>query len=91
MKHFLTAMTLAASLMGSAAFAQDKKLEIVFTVHSGASNTFWQAVQKGYEDACSKVNANCQMVYLQLPFQKVQFKRSEQRANWFVLPATVPS
>ena len=65
MKRFLTTMTLAAGLMGSAAFAQDKKLEIVFTVHSAASNTFWQAVQKGYEDACSKLNANCQMVYVQ--------------------------
>ncbi len=37
----------------------------MFTVHSGASNTFWQAVQKGYEDACSKLAANCQMVYVQ--------------------------
>jgi simple sugar transport system substrate-binding protein len=37
----------------------------VFTVHSGASNTFWQAVQKGYEDACGKIGATCQMVYLQ--------------------------
>jgi simple sugar transport system substrate-binding protein len=47
-----------------AALAQDP-LDIVFTVHSGASNTFWQAVQKGYEDACGKVGATCQMVYVQ--------------------------
>lgn len=48
------------------AFADDAKpLDIVFTVHSGASNTFWQAVQKGYEDACAKLSANCQMVYVQ--------------------------
>ena len=40
-------------------------MNIVFTVHSGASNTFWQAVQKGYEDACGKLAANCQMVYVQ--------------------------
>ena len=40
-------------------------LDIAFTVHSGASNTFWQAVQKGYEDACAKIAANCQMVYVQ--------------------------
>ncbi len=58
----------AALLMGvsGAARAQDAEpLDIVFTVHSGASNTFWQAVQKGYEDACDKVGATCQMVYVQ--------------------------
>ncbi len=58
----------AALLMGvsGAALAQDAEpLDIVFTVHSGASNTFWQAVQKGYEDACSKIGATCQMVYVQ--------------------------
>ena len=31
----------------------------------GASNTFWQAVKKGYDDACAKIGANCQMVYVQ--------------------------
>ncbi len=58
----------AALLMGvsGAALAQDAEpLDIVFTVHSGASNTFWQAVQKGYEDACGKIGATCQMVYVQ--------------------------
>lgn len=56
-----------AALMASAssaAMAQDP-LDIVFTVHSGASNTFWQAVQKGYEDACGKIGATCQMIYVQ--------------------------
>lgn len=58
----------AALLMGvsGAALAQESEpLDIVFTVHSGASNTFWQAVQKGYEDACGKIGATCQMVYVQ--------------------------
>lgn len=57
----------AAALLSTAAtgvFAQEP-LDIAFTVHSGASNTFWQAVQKGYEDACAKVAANCQMIYVQ--------------------------
>lgn len=53
----------AALLSGTSAYADP--LNIVFTVHSGASNTFWQAVQKGYEDACGKLQANCQMVYVQ--------------------------
>ena len=52
------------SAVSSAAVAQDP-LDMVFTVHSGASNTFWQAVQKGYEDACAKLGANCQMIYVQ--------------------------
>ena len=52
------------STVSNAAVAQDP-LDLVFTVHSGASNTFWQAVQKGYEDACAKLAANCQMIYVQ--------------------------
>jgi simple sugar transport system substrate-binding protein len=52
------------STVSTTAFAQEP-LDIAFTVHSGASNTFWQAVQKGYEDACAKVSAKCQMVYVQ--------------------------
>ena len=47
------------------ALAQDAPLNIAFTIHSSASNTFWQAVKKGFEDACSKVAANCQMVFTQ--------------------------
>lgn len=54
---------LAVLMSGTSALADP--LNIAFTVHSGASNTFWQAVQKGYEDACSKVEAKCQMVYVQ--------------------------
>lgn len=63
----LRTTALAAALIagtGGGAWAQDP-LDIVFTVHSGASNTFWQAVQKGYEDACAKIGATCQMVYVQ--------------------------
>jgi simple sugar transport system substrate-binding protein len=62
----LKGLAAAALLSGvsSAALAQDP-LDIAFTVHSGASNTFWQAVQKGYEDACAKIAATCQMVYVQ--------------------------
>lgn len=65
-------LALAALLWGTAlpALGQDappgnEPLDIVFTVHSGVANTFWQTVQKGYEDACARVSANCQMVYVQ--------------------------
>ena len=40
-------------------------LKIVFAHHSSASNTFWQAVKKGYDDACGKVSADCQMLFTQ--------------------------
>lgn len=58
-----SAFALCASL--SPAVAQDAPLEIVFVHHSSASNTFWQAVQRGFEDACERVQANCQMVFTQ--------------------------
>jgi simple sugar transport system substrate-binding protein len=58
------AMAALMSTASTVALAQEP-LDIVFTVHSGASNTFWQAVQKGFEDACGKIGANCQMVYVQ--------------------------
>jgi simple sugar transport system substrate-binding protein len=57
---------LSALFIGTATIASAQEpLDIVFTVHSGASNTFWQAVQKGYEAACGLIGANCQMVYVQ--------------------------
>lgn len=40
-------------------------LKIVFTHHSSASNTFWQAVKKGFDDACARIQADCQMVFTQ--------------------------
>ncbi len=56
-----------AALLMTAALpvrAQDG-LDIVFAHHSSASNTFWQAVKKGYDDACARVSANCQMLFTQ--------------------------
>ncbi len=37
----------------------------MFAHHSSASNTSWQAVKKGFDDACEKIGANCQMVFTQ--------------------------
>ena len=42
-----------ALLFGGA--AQAAQLNIAFTVHSASSNTFWQAVKKGFDDACEKI------------------------------------
>lgn len=64
MKKYLTAAAVAA-LLSSPAMAQDAPMSIVFTHHSSASNPFWQAVKKGFDDACARIQANCQMVFTQ--------------------------
>ncbi len=57
----------AAFWLASAAVpAQAQRpLDIVFTHHSSASNTFWQAVKRGFDDACGKIGARCQMLFTQ--------------------------
>lgn len=65
MRKLLTSAALSALLIGGTGFAQAENLNIVFTHHSSASNTFWQAVKKGFDDACGKISANCQMVFTQ--------------------------
>ncbi len=66
MQKLLTTLTVgAAVVVGGAMTAQAQELNIVFTHHSSASNTFWQAVKKGFDDACERVSANCQMVFTQ--------------------------
>jgi len=62
----LKGLAIAATLatVSAGAMAQEP-LDIVFTHHSSASNTFWQAVQKGFDDACGKIAANCQMIFTQ--------------------------
>ncbi len=63
MKKLLASATVATLVMSGA--AQAEGLNIVFTHHSSASNTFWQAVKKGFDDACEKIQANCQMIFTQ--------------------------
>ncbi|MHB1101910.1 MAG: substrate-binding domain-containing protein [Devosia sp.] len=66
MKRLLSLASIAVSaLLAMPVAAQDAPLNIAFTVHSSASNTFWQAVKKGFEDGCAKVGANCQMIFTQ--------------------------
>jgi simple sugar transport system substrate-binding protein len=70
-----SAAALAMALSGSA-LAQDTPLNIAFTIHSSATNTFWQAVKKGFDDACEKIQANCQMIFTQ-----TEGSIAEQQAN----------
>ncbi len=62
----LKALALAGLMatVSGPALAQDS-LDIVFAHHSSASNTFWQAVKKGFDDACERIDANCQMIFTQ--------------------------
>ena len=68
MRKSLKSIVLGAALpvmLAVPALAQDVPLKLAFTIHSSASNTFWQAVKKGFEDACGKLQANCQMIFTQ--------------------------
>ena len=56
---------LALALCAGTAARADQPMRIVFTHHSSASNPFWQAVKKGFDDACAKINASCQMLFTQ--------------------------
>ncbi|MBV9712957.1 MAG: sugar ABC transporter substrate-binding protein [Ktedonobacteraceae bacterium] len=40
-------------------------LNIVFTCHSSTTNSFWQAVKLGFDDACSRVGAKGQFIFVQ--------------------------
>lgn len=57
--------TLLAGALATGAQAQEEPLDIVFAHHSSASNPFWQAVQRGFDDACTKIEARCQMLFTQ--------------------------
>ena len=66
MRKLILATTLALGTITVPQLAGAQEgLNIVFTHHSSASNTFWQAVKKGFDDACSKIDANCQMIFTQ--------------------------
>lgn len=64
MKLKVTALV-AALMTTASSMAMADGLKIIFAHHSSASNTFWQAVKKGYDDACGKVAADCQMLFTQ--------------------------
>lgn len=65
MKRLTAIAATCAALMGTTAIAQDAPMNIVFTHHSSASNPFWQAVKRGFDDGCERIGANCQMIFTQ--------------------------
>ena len=38
-------------------------IKIVMVIHGSTANEFWQPVKKGFDDACGKIQADCQMVF----------------------------
>jgi simple sugar transport system substrate-binding protein len=64
LKHVRGAVV-AIGLFAGLSSASAEGLNIAFTIHSSPSNTFWQAVKKGFDDACGKVQASCQMIFTQ--------------------------
>jgi simple sugar transport system substrate-binding protein len=66
MKLSLRVAGLAGVLCASAlASAHADPLKIIFTDHWSTSNNFSQAVKRGYEKACSLIQAECQMIFVQ--------------------------
>lgn len=55
------ALSLVLALSASAA----ESLNIVFTCHAATTNSFWQAVKLGFDDACAKVGAKGQFSFVQ--------------------------
>ena len=53
-----------AAMGATGAYAADP-VKIAFTIHSSTSNTFWQGVKKGFDDACARTQAQCQMIFTQ--------------------------
>lgn len=83
MRKLTTLIALSAVMLSSAAWA--KPLNVVFTHHSSASNPFWQAVKKGFDDACDKIDAKCQMIFTQ-----TEGAIDQQASNMIAALATKP-
>ena len=47
----------------AAAPAAADPIKIALVIHGSTANEFWQPVKKGFEDACGKIQADCQMIF----------------------------
>lgn len=57
-------IALSVATFSNAGSAQEQ-LNIIFTHHSSTGNSFWQAVKNGFDDACERFDARCQMMFTQ--------------------------
>ncbi|MGH7122322.1 MAG: sugar ABC transporter substrate-binding protein [Acetobacteraceae bacterium] len=68
MRTKVLALCLAAALTAAwalSARAAEPPLRVIFTTHSSPSNPFWQSVKNGFDDACHRVEAECQLLFTQ--------------------------
>jgi len=79
------AATLALSLGLAGPAGAAEPLNLVFTCHSATTNSFWQAVKLGFDDACAKIGAKCQFVFTQ-----TEGSIAEQSANMAAAIARKP-
>src|SRR3546814_1087189 len=87
MKRLLSLASIAVpALLAMPVAAQEAPLNIAFTIHSSASNTFWQAVKKGFDDGCGKIGAKCQMIFTQNEGSIEQQVRSEEHTSELQVP-----
>jgi simple sugar transport system substrate-binding protein len=60
-------LTLGICLFGLAASstipAGAAPLKIALAIHGSTANEFWQPVKKGFDDACAKIQADCQFIF----------------------------
>src|SRR3984957_11977191 len=66
-RDFMKRLALGIGLLGIAGVvttpAAAAPLKIVMAIHGSTANEFWQPVKKGFEDACAKIQADCQMLF----------------------------
>ena len=81
-------LALGLSLLGIAASgtlpAAAAPLKIVMAIHGSTANEFWQPVKKGFEDACAKIQADCQLL-----FTNTNMSVQEELANVDAALATI--
>jgi simple sugar transport system substrate-binding protein len=85
MKKLAATASAATLVLALGGMAQAQGMNIAFTHQSSASNPFWQAVKKGFDDACAKIEANCQMIFTQ-----TEGSIAEQSSNMLAALAANP-
>jgi len=85
MKKLAATASAATLVLALGGMAQAQGMNIAFTHHSSASNPFWQAVKKGFDDACARIEANCQMIFTQ-----TEGSIAEQSSNMLAALAANP-
>ena len=85
MKNLPLGLSLFGIVASIAVPAAAAPLKIVMAIHGSTANEFWQPVKKGFEDACAKIQADCQLL-----FTNTNMSVQEELANVDAALATNP-